>query len=173
MTKLLTHRKIEQMTDLFFKEMGWKRLTFNKEKPQLDRKYHHPKKTFKVVAEIKPSSIGPEEIYKGIGQALLWLPKEKIKPVLIIPEFYLKMVKPLFSALDYRAGLLSYDKEGNLYWVINNIEITPNLTTHPLTKTPLCQCLVCGHRWKPHKTRRRNDLPRLCPSCQRREVREI
>lgn len=177
MAKIITHREMVHRVDLFFRKLGWLRSYDNQvEWPQADRTYTHHEKKFKLVVEIKPSRIGQEEIYKGIGQTIIWLPQKEFRPVLVIPESYLPKIKPTFDELGERVGLISYTDEGTPYIVKNNLEMDAEVSLK--TKEPLkrilvkgfCECSSCGHIWKPHKLRRRPDLPRLCPKCQDRNV---
>jgi hypothetical protein len=63
------------------------------------------------VAEVKPSIASKDEMQKGIGQTIFWLPFKNILSIFVIPDEETPWVEPIFRELNERSGLLTYDKD--------------------------------------------------------------
>lgn len=112
---MLSHKALETMVDDFMESKNWLKVKVGKDykgRCRPDRVY--TKGTDILVFEIKPFNITRGEIYKGIGQALWYLPYQ-VKPYLVIPDHWVSSFQKTFSHLPF-LGILQYsDRDFSVY----------------------------------------------------------
>jgi hypothetical protein len=116
---VITHKVALYKLTQYLEGKGWRQVRNHVlpvvKWPTPDGAYRHKLTSYTLVAEVKPSIAGRQEIQKGIGQAIFWLPFKNIRAILVIPDEETQWVEPIFRELNERSGLLVYDKNMNFH----------------------------------------------------------
>lgn len=135
---MITHRTVEMLLDNRMEELSWLRVVGKDDlfRKRPDRIYTKGEEV--LIFELKPENCSNNEIDRGIGQCMWYLPY-RVKPYLVIPQSWAQEYTLVFEQMSF-LGVLQFLADRNLSMVQKSsrgmVGLVPlyNLTIHHLTK---------------------------------------